>query len=218
MQEIKAFNEQRAEIYWWLSGIFIRPLTPSELNAYHQPEIKAFLSGLGNNKVLKSATNKLIKVIRQIESDPQAHKKLADDFQLLYIRSDHNGPKASPCASAYVDDPTLPARKITELMQQKGIQEDSKFHEPADHLATELDLLSHMIIRSNELEKPEHMDLAFLEQKNFIEDDLLNWLPAFVKRCAEYDSLGFYRHVSDLLLNFCRLDSSYLSAGTSEKK
>ncbi|GAL29228.1 chaperone protein TorD [Vibrio variabilis] len=35
MQEIKAFNEQRAEIYWWLSSLFAAELTDDELNKYH---------------------------------------------------------------------------------------------------------------------------------------------------------------------------------------
>ncbi|GAM58494.1 hypothetical protein JCM19231_124 [Vibrio ishigakensis] len=31
MQEIKKFNEQRAEIYWWFSSLFSKELTDEEL-------------------------------------------------------------------------------------------------------------------------------------------------------------------------------------------
>jgi TorA-specific chaperone len=216
MQETKAFNEQRAEIYWWLSGIFIRPLTEHELNAYHKPEIRAFLSGLGNHALLKPAADQLITVLSQIETDANAHHSLTKSFNALYLSSDNHAPLASPYASAYVDNPALPARQIIDVMEQKGIPVDSSINEPADHLAVELDLLSNIIIRSNELEKPEHINAALLEQKGFIDTHLLSWLPLFVNQCSEYDTLGFYSNVSSLLLNFCRLDSSYLAGGTTE--
>lgn len=218
MQETKAFNEQRAEIYWWLSGIFIRPLTEHELNAYHKPEIRAFLSGLGNNTILRPAAEKLIDVLHQMEADADAHTTLADTFNALYLSSDNDGPLALPCASAYAVDPALPAKQINDIMEQQGISTDKNVREPADHLATELDLLSHMIIRSNELEKPEHINAALLQQKGFIDTYLLSWLPAFVQQCFEYDTLGFYSNVSSLLLNFCRLDSSYLAGEAPEGK
>lgn len=34
MQEVKAFNEKRAEIYWWFSSLFAKELSEKELETY----------------------------------------------------------------------------------------------------------------------------------------------------------------------------------------
>ena len=52
MKDTKAFNEQRAEIYWWLSSLFTKELTQDELDHYHSVEIRSFLTSLGQNETL----------------------------------------------------------------------------------------------------------------------------------------------------------------------
>lgn len=42
MQEVKAFNEKRAEIYWWFSSLFAKELSEKELETYHSVEIRSF--------------------------------------------------------------------------------------------------------------------------------------------------------------------------------
>ncbi|GAK85009.1 chaperone protein TorD [Vibrio ponticus] len=60
MQELKAFNEKRAEIYWWFSSLFAKELTEAELEQYQSPEIRGFLAGLGENPTLKPAVDRLV--------------------------------------------------------------------------------------------------------------------------------------------------------------
>ena len=52
MQELKAFNEKRSEIYWWFSSLFAKELTVADLEQYQSPEIRSFLSGLGETRAL----------------------------------------------------------------------------------------------------------------------------------------------------------------------
>ncbi len=47
MQEIKTFNEQRAEVYWWLSSLLAQELSQEKLEQYHSTQIRSFLAGLG---------------------------------------------------------------------------------------------------------------------------------------------------------------------------
>lgn len=213
MEETKAFNERRAEIYWWLSSIFARELTEKELENYHNPEIRAFLSGLGENETLKPAVEKLIDALNRLQSRDDAQLELAADFCGLFLGSDKSG--ALPYASIYVGESGLlndtPAQEMAKLMESKGIAVQDGLNEPADHVAIELDFLGNMIIRSNELEKLEHIDKALLEQKEFIETYLLNWLPKFSQQCIQHDPFGFYASVSELLVRFCKLDCAYLA-------
>lgn len=213
MEETKAFNEKRAEIYWWLSSLFARELTPEEIEAYHSPEIRSFLSGLGENQNLKPSVDKLIDALNRLQDREDVHLELAADYCELFLTTDKTG--ALPYASMYIGEAKLlndkPAKEMADLMQSKGIDVKEGFNEPADHVAIELDFLGNMIIRSNELEKLEHINDALLEQKEFIEKYLLSWFPQFSKKCVQLDEFGFYSSVSELLVSFCQLDSNYLA-------
>ncbi len=100
---------------------------------------------------------------------------------------------------------------MQQLMLDHGVDVKKGLNEPADHIAIELDFLGNMIIRSNELEKLEHIDKALLEQKEFIEKYLLSWFPQFSKNVLSLMSLVFMPAVSELLVSFCQLDCAYLS-------
>lgn len=213
MEETKAFNEKRAEIYWWLSSLFAKELTTKELDAYQSGDIRAFLSGLGENAQLKPAVDKLIDALNRLQDREDAQLELAADFCELFLTSDKTD--ALPYASVYIGESKLlndkPAQEMAELMRNKGIAVKTGLNEPADHIAIELDYLGNMIIRSNELERVDHLEDALQEQKAFIEQQLLSWLPQFTDKCTQLDTFGFYASISALLLSFCQLDAAYLT-------
>ncbi|CAE6906843.1 molecular chaperone TorD [Vibrio alginolyticus] len=213
MQEVKAFNEKRAEIYWWFSSLFAKELTDKDLEAYHSVEIRSFLAGLGENESLKLAVNNLVDALNRLQDREDAQLELAADFCELFLKTEKYG--ALPYASMYIGKSGLlndkPAEEMAKLMADFGVQVDDKLNEPADHLAVELDFLGNMIIRSNEYEQEKHMEEAFVQQNHFIEHQLMSWLPQFSAKCHQLDEFGFYASVAQLLVAFCKLDSTYLT-------
>ncbi len=212
MQEVKAFNEQRAEIYWWFSSLFARELTEQEIARYHSPEIRAFLTGLGENPSLKPAIDRLVDALNRLQDREDAQLELAADFCELFLKTAKHG--ALPYASIYLSESGLlnqePADEMQALMAKHGVKVDETLKEPADHLAIQLDFLGNLIIRSNELEQEKHMEEAFSTQNAFIQKHLLTWLPKFDQLCQNLDDFGLYSSVSTLLIAFCTLDSDYL--------
>ncbi|MGR5205505.1 molecular chaperone TorD [Vibrio sp. PNB22_4_1] len=212
MQEVKAFNEKRAEIYWWFSSLFAKELTEKELETYHSVEIRSFLAGLGENKSLKPAVDSVVDALNRLQDREDAQLELAADFCELFLKTEKHG--ALPYASMYIGKSGLlndkPAEEMEKLMADFGVQVDVNLKEPADHLAVELDFLGNMIIRSNELEQEKHMEEAFTKQNDFIQQQLLTWLPPFAAKCKQFDEFGFYVSVAQLLIAFCKLDSNYL--------
>ncbi|MGF1750556.1 MULTISPECIES: molecular chaperone TorD [Vibrio] len=212
MQEIKAFNEQRAEIYWWLSSLFAKELTKEELEKYHSVEIRAFLAGLGENASLSASIANFIDALNRLQTREDAQLELSADFCDLFLKTDKHG--ALPYASMYIGKSGLlndtPAHDMAALLKQHNIGVSDNLNEPADHLAIELDFLGNLIIRSNELESDAHINNALLEQADFIEQHLMTWLPQFDRRCKEFDEFGFYAAVAQLLVAFCQLDLTYL--------
>ncbi len=96
-------------------------------------------------------------------------------------------------------------------MKNKGIAKREGFNEPADHVALELDFLGNLIVRSNEIDNSDEFELALSEQKQFIEQHLLTWIPQFCAKCRQFDEFGFYAAVAELLLAFLKLDCEYIS-------
>lgn len=212
MREVKAFNEKRAELYWWFSSLFAKELTDKELQAYHSVEIRSFLAGLGENDALKPSIDDLVDALNRLQNRQDAQPELAADFYELFLKTEKYG--ALPYASLYIGETGLlndkPAQEMEKLMADFGVPIDDKLNQPADHLAVELDFLGNMIIRSNELEQEKHMEQAFSNQNDFIEHHLLSWLPQFAAKCQQMDDFGFYASVAQLLVAFCKLDSAYL--------
>lgn len=213
MQETKAFNEKRAEIYWWLSSLFAQELTEDELTAYHTAEIRGFISGLGENPQLTDATSALIQSLNLLQDRADVQLELSADFCGLFLTTAKNA--ALPYASLYIGTEGLlngkPAQQMDQLMKSKGITKREGFNEPADHLALELDFLGNLIVRSNKIDSDEQFELALSEQKQFIEQHLLTWVPQFSAKCRQYDEFGFYACVAELLLAFLKLDCEYIS-------
>ncbi len=213
MKEIKAFNEKRAEIYWWLSGLFANELTEQEVARYDSPEIHNFLAGLGENAHLADASQKFISVLNRLLKQQDAQVQIANSFYHLFSKCDENS--ALPYASLYFDkskcvDET-PEQAIALLMEQNGVHVQKQSDESYDHLSIELDFLGHLIIRSNELEKEPHMEKALQFQAQYIRNHLLSWVPEFSFHCSRVDKLGFYSSISVLLVAFLELDLHYLT-------
>ena len=213
MKEIKAFNDKRAEIYWWLSGLFTHELTTQELARYDSPEIHNFLAGLGENAHLAEPSQKFISVLDRLLKQQDAQVQIANSFAHLFSKCDENS--ALPYASLYFDKSKLvdisPAQAIADLMEQNGVHVQKQADESYDHLSIELDFLGHLIIRSNELEKEPHMEKALQFQADYIRNHLLSWVPEFSLHCSSVDKLGFYSSISVLLVAFLQLDLHYLT-------
>ncbi len=213
MQEIKAFNEKRAEIYWWLSSLLARELTQEDLEQYHSAEIRSFLSGLGENESLKPAVTKVVDALNRLLDRDDAQLELAADFCDLFLKSDKDS--ALPYASMYIGKSGLlddkPAREIEALMQTRGITVDKNLNEPADHIAIELDFLGNLIILSNKLDNESELNSALEEQERFIQQHLLSWAPQFSEKCQKLDKFGFYAAIVQLLVSFLELDCRYLN-------
>ncbi|CAM3603326.1 molecular chaperone TorD [Vibrio aquimaris] len=212
MDDLKSLNEKRAEIYWWLSSLFAKELSAEILEEYHSPQIRSFLTALGQNEQLRPCTDKLINALNRMLDRNNAQLELAADFCNLFLKSDKDS--ALPYASIYIGDSGLlndvPATEMENLMYQYQIEVNKNLNEPADHIAVELDFLGHLIICSNKLMQPEAMETSMQKQAQFIETHLLSWIPSFVNKCLKLDNFGFYASVTEVTLAFIKQDYSYL--------
>lgn len=212
MQELIAFNEQRAEIYWWMSSLLARELTNEDLEQYYGGEMYTFLSGLGMTDELKAPVEAFREAITRVQGREDAQLELAADFCGLFLSTPKSG--ALPYASMYIGESGLlndkPAQEMNALFGKYDIAQRKEFNEPADHIAIELDFLGNLIILANQQDDEEKHEEAMQTQLSFINEQLMTWLPLFVKECNTRDKFGFYAAAVNLLLAFCQLDVAFL--------
>lgn len=211
IQELKILNEKRAEIYWWLSSLFIKELSEQDITHYHSAEIRTFLSGLADEESLADDVRSLIDALNRLQDRQDAQLELAADFCDLFLKSDRDS--ALPYASVYTDKGLLngkPAQQMRELLAAHEVKVDQNLNEPADHLAIQLDFLAHLVISTNQLEQNSEMNAALQVQSDFISQHLLTWLPVFVERCTQFDTFGLYAAVARLALAFVKQDQDFL--------
>ncbi|MEH0666399.1 molecular chaperone TorD [Vibrio scophthalmi] len=213
-KEQRAFDEQRAELYWWFSSVFAKELSEQELAQYHSVDTRTFLTGLAQTPDLNVAADRLIDALNRLQDRPDAQLELSADYCDLFLKSDRDG--ALPYASVYLDESGLlngePAKQMDTLLQQHGVAVHSRLNEPSDHLAIELDFLGNLIVRGAHAAERAASDthLAYQEQADFIEQHLLPWIERFAERCQRLDTFGFYAALSSLLCAFIQLDKAYL--------
>ncbi|MEF2507011.1 molecular chaperone TorD [Vibrio mimicus] len=211
IQELKILNEKRAEIYWWLSSLFIKELSEQDITHYHSAEIRTFLSGLADEESLADDVRSLIDALNRLQDRQDAQLELAADFCDLFLKSDRDS--ALPYASVYTDRGLLngkPAQQMRELLAAHEVKVDQNLNEPADHLAIQLDFLAHLVISTNQLEQNSEVNAALQVQSDFISQHLLTWLPVFVERCTQFDTFGLYAAVARLALAFVKQDQGFL--------
>ncbi|TGE39342.1 dehydrogenase [Desulfosporosinus fructosivorans] len=161
--------------------------------------------------------------IRQVHSDLMQYESVGEtiynrlhwDYTRLFI-----GPyelQAPAWESAYLNKERLLFQEETlkvRLAYLKYAFLPKHFqHEADDHLGLELDFmykLSVMVLEK--YEKNEHELLDILEnQKRFLQEHLLRWVPEFQQNVCQHSDTEFYRGMSRILHGFLRLDLEALA-------
>jgi TorA-specific chaperone len=127
---------------------------------------------------------------------------------------------APPYRSIYTSERGLLYQQATADMQgwlqqlQLGIA--SAVHEPADHLALQLEVMSELALRLaavQERDADPDTGAHVAQQVGFLDTQLLNWVALFAQRLAEVDALGFHAGLAALLVVVLQQDRAYLTGG-----
>ena len=136
-----------------------------------------------------------------------AIEELAVDYAATFLAAGSaEGAAAPPCESVY----TSPKRifmqeaweQVSQLYAEKGLGKDDALSDlMEDHLALELAFMAWLVDNG-----------AVREQKTFLENHLLNWLPDFAVDVEQYGRTPFYKAVTKIALGFLRLEQGLLAA------
>lgn len=145
---------------------------------------------------------------------------LAADYAVLCLgarRSDG----ADPYGSVHTSDTGIMMQQewvdMLYLYADLGLQLAPETTEPEDHLGIVLECMSHLCQRTvDALDAGEPHAECTARQLGLLDDHLLRWVPAFVKKVHRLASTDFYRAVATITVEYLKLDRDVLAELAAE--
>ena len=215
-QETGRDLQLRAQLYRWLSNCYVREVDQSTLSNYLGKEGEFFLNGLMETPSMKEGVEALQGALKKGVPPDDLVLQLASAYSFLFL-----GVGGRRTASLYESVYTSKNHclyqeahvQMKELLHRHELTAPEGFREPMDHIAVQLDLMAQLAQRAASLKLPKQRE-AFhhlvCEQKEFLEQHLLNWIPQFCGHCVEYDLSGFYKGAALILKALLEEDRLYL--------
>ncbi|MBT3175954.1 MAG: molecular chaperone TorD [Desulfobacula sp.] len=209
-----AHSDTRVSIYRWLSTLFAREIDPETLDEYQQGAGELFLKELSTIPALTSVVKALEEQIGQKNGTADHALELAGNFGFLFLGGGGQQ-SVPPYESVYTSKKGTLFQKAEQqtrrILEEHGLGVLKDVREPADHIAIQLELMAHLDEISTKAASTdtEHADELRKQQKTFLEDHLLNWVPVFCANCVERDPGGFYAALAQLMLTILK-ETQYL--------
>ena len=181
---------ERAALYAWFATVYAEEMPEDRLAGWlghgADPLLQALADGGMDHEV--QAVRHSLEAMAGI---PDVQLELAADYAQCFLLDARS---SAPLYASCYQPETAPrlfgatADHLAAYMASHDLRTDPDCREPMDHLAMELELLSWMILNDPPAAQA-------------MQQDLLDWLPAFNERCQSIsDRFGFYPAITALRL------------------
>lgn len=194
---------QRGWVYRWFSQLLFQELTDEALAHLRDSDNQALVNAL---KLIPRLSLPACDFQCQLSSAlkrPNCQQELAADYASLFLVPPPEG--ISPYAGHY---PHTTSAEVRQVMRRLLVCYElaPQNNEAVDHISIQLALMSTLA------EKSIHSKEGLEQQRLFLQQQLLIWLPLFSDRCYQCDSFGFYASVLRLLMGFIYEDVKWVDA------
>ncbi len=203
--ESEAINQARAMVYSLLSSLFAREIDETLWLEMTSKEAEVFWRNLQADDSFKEDIAQIQTQLSLLDND-RARLELAADYCGLFLVGGKNS--ASPYAGNYLSSSRKDKeqeifgefhQQMLAFLHASGLEVESEFPEPADHIAVVLAYCSHLCLAANEA-----------EQYPFIRDYLVTWLTAFEANVHAHDPGKFYRALASFAKSWVKSDLDWL--------
>lgn len=191
--------QERADLYRLLSRLYRVEVDQALLNALKSLSFPAAEGVLGEGyEMLKSYLD---------HCGEDALDQLAVDYATVFLAAGSaDGAAAIPCESVYTSPKKIFMQEAWEdvcaIYGQHNLAKDGAFQDlMEDHVALELEFMAALV----ESRAPE-------AEKSFLENHLLNWMPAFTADIDKYARCDFYKAVGRITMGFLQSEQELLNA------
>jgi TorA maturation chaperone TorD len=206
----------RAQLYGALSGLFARELTlDGWVGLCEEASRKALAQAASHCSTEPGARPLLEWLLEHSQDDSGAVvEALAVEYARLFIGP---GPGlAPPYESFYAGSARRfygeAVSEVAAVLRNEGVEVDTDFGAPADHVAIELSLMRYLASAGarDASSGPPERSSRVRTQCDFLDRHLLRWVPDWAADVAREDKTGFYRAAVELLDGFLRGDRAWL--------
>lgn len=212
LEAVRPFLETRFFAYDLLRRTFLEEPSKEFLRFLREERLIESFPFRGEADKIWEGAEQVVSFLQEYEG--QSEKKYNDlhwDYTRLFI-----GPyelPAPPWESAYLNKERLLFQEQTLQVRQVylkyGFLPGHFRQEADDHLGLELDFmyqLSSQSLEALKIKKFTLLEEALHDQKAFLQDHLLRWVPAFSLNVIENAKLGFYQGMAKILDGYLALD------------
>ncbi len=119
----------------------------------------------------------------------EADFEIVQDFNDLFLYPDG---RLLPLESSFVRGSNMiTVNDVTRFYAEAGLTIDDEFQFMPDHISLEFLFMSYLIETGNS-------DI----QEDFLDEHILNWVPAFCEEAARHANTKFYREITELTSQF----------------
>lgn len=204
----------RAALYRWFALAFFAPPTEGEVVDMREGKTQRLLHALAATPGANLGVQAMGDVLTSGTPAEVASTLGAAHARLFYGVGGHE--TASPYRSVYSSERGVLCQQATaemeRVLRQHRLRLEDKVCEPSDHLSIQLETMAQLALRYVESAGNSSSALASLqsEQAEFLNTQLLSWLPAFSRRVVEVDDLGFHAGLASALQAVLEQDHAYL--------
>ncbi len=204
----------RAALYRWFAMAFFAPPTENDVVDMREGKTHRFLNALAATPGASLGVAAMADVLSSGTPATVASALGVAHAKLFYGAGGYE--TASPYRSIYSSDRGVLCQQATaemeRVLRQHRLRLDDKVCEPSDHLSIQLEVMAQLALRYVEAAQHSGDALASLqsEQAEFLDTQLLSWLPAFSRRVVEVDDLGFHAGLASALQAVLEQDHAYL--------
>jgi TorA maturation chaperone TorD len=111
-------------------------------------------------------------------------------------------------------------QRADHIFRREGLALSPQFKDLPDHISVDFEFMSYLC--SKEIEADESKDAtAFsayrLRQQSFLENHIINWVPALAERLERVAQIEFYRELANFTRRFVRWDHDRFEVSQSEE-
>lgn len=145
---------------------------------------------------------------------PSASDLSAEEISAEFVRVFDVGVDGPPCplfGGAYNADRMGVMEETKRFYDYFGLKLSSEYFLPPDHLATELDFMQYLTFKEAASASPRLARSYASAQRDFLERQLLSWLPEAVARLEEAKPHPYFRWLLELALRAAEADHAYVA-------
>ena len=213
-KNFKELAEHRSSIYGFLAAVYRQELTSELLQQMKAQQFQEVLSNLGvklNNGFFQNSEKELL-------------ENLAIEYTRLFVGP---GKHIPPYESVHHKKEGVQSGQlwgeltgqVKSIIESAGLEYKSEYTGLPDHISVELEFMQQVVQREAQAWEADDDETALRclkNEKKFVDEHLLGWIPDFCEKVSTAAEMPFYREMAGLTRSFIEFEKQELEKLTQD--